>query len=225
MDQNVSSPYASSHSLHGTTHVNSEENISSSSGVPKSEKVMPTVAATLSPHSSPIARRNTLRERANSRAVTPRTDRAILPPAERDPTKTAFEQRQNYSHNCGSKYAPQITITTNLCLSYGSFDPSFDMGIRKGYAHRCGPIDPTHVGDSSTLLGLSRTRSATRAKFPRLGHRPGWRRTGGFCNRECHKLDNGKLLKSLAIGLSAHCLLDRNKKASRVGGGTVNASR
>ncbi|KAG8770284.1 hypothetical protein FRC12_004382 [Ceratobasidium sp. 428] len=99
MDLNRRSPYVSSHSLHDSTRVNSVEDLATSDGAPKPEQVSPPRSTSFAPHRSPVAHRNTLRERANSRPLTPRASpMLILPPIE-DPFQAAFRQKQNYAHN------------------------------------------------------------------------------------------------------------------------------
>lgn len=191
MAHSLSSPYASSHSLHGTTHVNSNENFPASSSGPKPDADLTTVAATLPPHTSPISRRNTLRGRANSRAITPRTGPTILPP--QDPTEEAFKKRQNYSHHCERNWSYLTCTLLNLPLTNSSRPcyPSFDMGVCQGHVDCRGFDCYAHVGYLATLLGFARAGSKTWAKLPRLGRRLRRRRNGSFCNSKRYELDNG----------------------------------
>ncbi|CAE6418346.1 unnamed protein product [Rhizoctonia solani] len=94
MSHELYSPYASSHTLHGSIHIPSEDGFPTDTNAAKAETIMPKVAATLPPR-SPTTRWSTIR----GRITTPRNVQSILPPAERNPTEVAFKQKQNYSHH------------------------------------------------------------------------------------------------------------------------------
>ncbi|KEP51553.1 putative nitrosoguanidine resistance protein SNG1 [Rhizoctonia solani 123E] len=94
MTYELHSPYASSHTLHGSIHIPTEEGFLSDVNAPKAEAVMPKVATSLPPR-SPTVRRNIIR----GRITTPRNVQPILPRSELNSTELAFKQKQNYAHH------------------------------------------------------------------------------------------------------------------------------
>ncbi|KAJ1300801.1 hypothetical protein OPQ81_002441 [Rhizoctonia solani] len=169
MSHELNSPYASSHTLHGSIHIQSEAGSPTDDSAFKTETVMPKVASVLPPR-SPTTRRYIIR----GRITTPRNVQQILPP-EVNPTEVAFNQKRNYSHHLLDgpirpltwAYAKAMLIAVGLIvllmwaalpLYWGSLAP----GQRHGPSFRTWVVDfdggelGTFVTESvmnSTLIG------------------------------------------------------------------------
>jgi hypothetical protein len=188
MAHDPQSPYASSHTLHGSTHVHFDENFPTEASGPKTDVIMSTVVTTLPPR-SPIAYRNTV----SGSIATPHTNPPVLPPTEADLTQAHFKQKQNYSHNCrwSRKLFKLPLISGTSSSSSRSYYSTSYMGIRQSHARVCPVPCDTHVGGFATLLGLACTGTTPRAELPDLGCRFRWWRARSICYRKCYELDTG----------------------------------